>query len=76
MNSVIQDFQIGFRQKHSTSHPLIYLTDRVREQLGSGNFACGIFGDPQKTFGTVDHDILIQKLNQDGIRGVANNWFS
>ena len=75
INSVIYDLQFGFRQKYSTSHALIHLTDKIREQLDSGNFACGIF-DFQKAFDTVDHDILIQKLNHYGIRGVANNWFS
>ena len=73
MNSVIYDLQFGFRQKYSTSHALIHLTDKIREQLDSGNFACGIFVDLQKAFDTVDHDILIQKLNQYDIRGVANN---
>ena len=76
MNSVTYDLQFGFRQKYSTSHALIHLTDKIREQLDSGNFACGIFVDLQKAFDTVDHDILIQKLNHYGIRGVANNWFS
>ena len=39
------------------------VTDNIREQLGNGNFVCGIFVDLHKAFGTVDHDILIQKLN-------------
>ena len=68
--------QFGFRQKHSTSHALIHLTDKSREQLDKGNFACGIFVDFQKAFGTVDHQILIPKLNYYGIRGIANDWFS
>ena len=76
MNSVVYDLQFGFRQKYSTSYALIHLTDKIREQLDSGNFACGIFVDLQKAFDKVDHDILTQKLMHWSIRGVANNWFS
>ena len=68
LNSVIYDLQFGFRQKYSTSHALIHLTDKIREQLDSGKFACGIFVDLQKAF-----DIPIQKSNHYGIRGVAIN---
>ena len=56
MNDVIYDLQFGFRQKYSTSHALIHLTDKIIEQLDSGTFASGIFVDLQKAFG---HDILI-----------------
>ena len=52
------------------------MTDKIREQLDKGNFARSIFVDFQKAFDTVDHQILIQKLNYYGIRGIANNWFS
>ena len=76
MNSVIYDLRLGFRQKYSTSHALIHLTDKIREQLDSGSFACGIFADIQKAFDTVDHDIFIPKLNPYVIRGVTNNWLS
>ena len=74
-NNLINSLQFGFRQKHSTSHALINLNDKIREQLDKGNFACSIFVDFQKAFDTVDHLILIQKLNY-GIRGIANNRFS
>ena len=47
MNSVIYDLQLGFRQKYSTSHALINLTDKIRERLDSENFACVIFVDLQ-----------------------------
>ena len=42
MNSVIYDLQLGFRHKYSLSHALIQLPDKIREQLDSENFACGI----------------------------------
>ena len=63
LKSVIYDLQFGFRQIYSASHALVHLTDKIREQLDSGNFVCGIFVDLQKAFDTVDHDIFIQKLN-------------
>ena len=76
INNLIYSLQFGFRQKHSTSHALIHLTDKIREQLDKGNFAVDIFVDFQKAFDTVDHQILIQRFNYYGIRGIANNWFS
>ena len=43
--------------------------------LDDDNFACGIFVDLQKAFGTVDHHILLSKLCHYGMRGLANKWF-
>ena len=75
-NNLIYSLQFGFRQKHSTSHALIHLTDKIGEQLDKGHFACSIFVDFQKAFDNVDHQILIQKSNYYGIRGIKNNWLS
>ena len=71
--NLIYSLQFGFRQKYSTSHALIHLNDKIREQLDKGNFACGIFVDFPKTFLSVDHQILNQKLNYHGVREIENN---
>ena len=76
IHNCIYNLQFGFREKHSTNHALFSITEKIREALDNNNFACGIFIDLQKAFDTVDHNILLQKLNHYGIRGIANNWFN
>ena len=54
----------------------IDITETIRQAIDNKKFACGIFVDLQKSFDTVNHDILIDKLEHYGIRGTANNWFA
>ena len=41
--------------------------------LDDDKFLCGIFVDLQKVFETVDHSIILSKLSDYGIRGIAKN---
>ena len=75
LHNCIYEFQYGFRANHSTNHALASLTEMIREALDNSYFACGIFIDLQKAFDTVDHVILLEKLDHCGIRGLANSWF-
>ena len=75
IHNCIYDLQFGFRSNHSTHHALLSLTENIRESLDQSKFACGMFIDLQKAFDTVDHQILLAKLNHYGIRGKAHEWF-
>ena len=46
-----------------------------RSKLDEDEFAAGVFVDPKNAFDTVDHDILINKLEYYGARGVTKEWF-
>ena len=60
-HNILYDLQFGFRAKHSTTHALINITEKIRSALDNGKVACGFFIDLQKAFDTVNHDILLKK---------------
>ena len=74
-NNIFYPSQFGFRDRHSTSHALIEITDKIMKAYDQGLFACGVYLDLKKEFHTVNHNILLSKLHHYGIRGKANDWF-
>ena len=75
VSNIVYNRQFGFRKGHSTEHALLSMIERIQKTLDKGQVAVGVFVDLQKAFDTVDHDILLSKLQHYGIRGITNQWF-
>ena len=51
------------------------ITEEIKESIDNGRFGCGIFIDLKKAFDTVNHRILLTKLEHYGVRGSLLKWF-
>ena len=71
---ILCDNQYGFRKNHSTSLALIDLYDKISDAIDNNETSVGIFLDLSKAFDTVNHDILFDKLEYYGIRGLPLRW--
>ena len=73
--SVLFDKQFGFRQGYSTQYAMLSIIDKIQSAIDNHFIPCGIFLDFSKAFDTVNHDILVKKLEYYGVRGVSKDWF-
>ena len=67
--------QYGFRQGHSCENAVSELVAEIMKSKQEGLYTLSMFLDLSKAFDTLDHDVLIRKLERYGIRGKANEWF-
>ena len=73
--SVLFDKQCGFRQDHSTQYAMLSIIDKIQSAIDNRSTSCGIFLDVSEAFDTVNHDILVKKLEYYGVRGIVKDWF-
>ena len=74
-NNQIYHRQYGFRAKHSCEHAIGDLVSHVLKNQQQNRYTAALFLDLSKAFDTLNHDLLLKKLDLYGIRGVALNWF-
>ena len=74
-SSLLSPTQFGFRSKYSTGLAVTYFTDIIRKEMDHGKLTGAVFMDFCKAFDTVDHIVLIQKMESLGIHGVELQWF-
>ena len=75
-HNILSEFQFGFRKGHSTEQAITEIVDSFRSSVDSNQIVCGVFLDFAKAFDTVNHSILLKKLEKYGIRGSPLQWFT
>ena len=73
--NLLYNYQSGFCKKHSTNFCLSFLNDKILKGFDQALITGMILIDLQKSFDTIDHDILLQKLHAIGFSKLSVNWF-
>ena len=74
-NRILSPNQYGFRKKLSTSDAITDMLQFLYDKLDNGHIVISFFLDFSKAFDTVNHNILLKKLERYGIRGLPLEWF-
>ena len=68
--------QFGFLEGRSTEHAVLKVLNFITNSLNDDDFCLSLYLDIRKAFDTINHSILLSKMENLGIRGIMNDWFS
>ena len=75
LNKLLCTTPFGFQRGKTTEHNLILMTNYVSNALNNGEYCIGIYLDLKKAFDVVNHNILLAKLINLGVKGTSLKWF-
>ena len=74
-NNLLYSHQSVFRSGHSTASLLLYCTDKWYKALDHKQHVAVLFLDVSKAFDTVNHSLLLSKLQHLGLCSASLSWF-
>ena len=74
--NILSDCQCGLCTGRFSSMTIVNLMEKITNTLYNTKTVIGVFIDLKKAFDTIDHTILLQKLNHYRIYGIVNQWVS
>ena len=73
-NELLDRKQGGFRQNHSTIDTIVQFTEDLYKNINQGLFTVATFIEFRKAFDTVNYGVLVNRLNELGVRGNLLKW--
>ena len=74
-NDILYKHQYGFREGRSTKLAVTNLINQLVHYQDEGRVTVGVFVDFAKAFDTINHSILLSKMENYGVSGLPLDWF-
>jgi len=74
-SQLMPQLQSAYRPRHSTETAVTKVLSDVLSAIDNGSVAALVFLDLSAAFDTVDHEILLRRLESFGIGGCTLRWF-
>ena len=73
-NNLLTENQGGFRKNRSTTSTIVALTDNILKAMNDSKITVATFIDLRKAFDTINHTVLLRKIEHSGIGGTLLEW--